>query len=561
MIYSNSFYQEAVIMQDPSTYDGYTLPVNHLLHNRYRIDKLLGQGGFAIIYECTDITVGRSVAVKEYFPAGLAKREQKQDFFVVQPFDQNKMEFEKGHHHFLKEAEILKECHDLPGIVTVYDFFEENRTAYIVMEYIEGLTLEQYVHTNGVLAYSEILELLLPLIHSLEKIHEKGLIHRDISPDNLILGLDNRLHLIDFGAATMKQIDYNRRQTTIILKKGYAPPEQYLSSGNMGTWSDIYALCATIYFAVSGQTPVSSIDRLQRDTLRPLSDFSDISPRAAAIIERGLSLHTADRYKTIRDFSYALEHPESVENCKTVMELSPAAADVQRLPEQPAANSPEHSFTTLFRHPQKGILILLILCLAAGGTLYLTGTRSPLRQRVVSVNPATSSDTNSAGSTYRPQSIDTGSANDEASDKTSLPAASSSELPVTSGAPVVLTMKKLTGLSQKTARSKIHKLDPSIQIRVEKKYHSTVKKGRVISQSVKTGTIFNTGSINRITLTVSRGAKPVVRRTTSSGSGSGHTATKQLVTTAKPAATSKASKNNSDFQIQNKPKKNTFEID
>ena len=133
-------------MQDPSTYDGYTLPVNHLLHNRYRIDKLLGQGGFAIIYECTDITVGRSVAVKEYFPAGLAKREQKQDFFVVQPFDQNKMEFEKGHHHFLKEAEILKECHDLPGIVTVYDFFEENNTAYLVMEFLDGITLREYMN-------------------------------------------------------------------------------------------------------------------------------------------------------------------------------------------------------------------------------------------------------------------------------------------------------------------------------------------------------------------------------------------------------------------------------
>lgn len=472
-------------MQDSSAYDGYTLPVNHLLHQTYRIDRVLGEGGFAIIYQCTDIINGMSVAVKEYFPSGLAKREQKQDLFVVQPLGQNKIEFEKGHRHFLKEAQILKECHNLPGIVTVYDFFEENRTAYIVMEYIEGLTLEQYVHTNGVFTYSEILELLLPLIHSLEKIHEKGLIHRDISPDNLILGLDNQLHLIDFGAATMKQIDYNRRQTTIILKKGYAPPEQYLSSGNMGSWSDIYALCATIYFAVSGQTPVSAIDRLQKDTLRPLSDFSDISPRAASIIERGLSLHTADRYKTIRDFSYALEHPESVENCKTVMEISPTVADAQRLPEQTAANSPEHSFATLFRPPQKGILILLILCLVTGGTLYLTGTRSPLRQRVVSVDPATSSDANPAGSTYRPQSTDTGSANDEASDKTSLPAASSSELPVASGAPVVLTMKKLTGLSQKAASSKIHKLDPSIQIRVEKKYHSTVKKGRIISQSVK----------------------------------------------------------------------------
>ena len=530
-------------MQDPSAYDGYTLPVNHLLHQTYRIDRVLGEGGFAIIYQCTDIINGMSVAVKEYFPSGLAKREQKQDLFVVQPLGQNKIEFEKGHRHFLKEAQILKECHNLPGIVTVYDFFEENRTAYIVMEYIEGLTLEQYVHTNGVFTYSEILELLLPLIHSLEKIHEKGLIHRDISPDNLILGLDNQLHLIDFGAATMKQIDYNRRQTTIILKKGYAPPEQYLSSGNMGSWSDIYALCATIYFAVSGQTPVSAIDRMQRDTLRPLSDFTDISPQNSSIIERGLSLHTADRYKTIRDFSYALEHPESAENCKTVIELSPAAADAQRLPEQTAANSPKHSLATLFRHSQKGILILLIMCLVIGGTLYLTGTRSPFRQRVVSVDPATPSDTNSASSTYRPQ------------------AASPSESPAISGTPVVLTMKKLTGLSQKAARSKIHKLDPSIQIRVEKKYHSTVKKGRVISQSVKTGTIFNTGSINRITLTVSRGAKPVVHRTTSSGSDSGHTATKQPVTTAKPAATSKASKNNSDFQVQNKPKKNTFEID
>lgn len=544
-------------MQDPSTYDGYTLPVNHLLHRTYRIDRVLGEGGFAIIYQCTDITNGTSVAVKEYFPSGLARREQKQDLFVVQPLGQNKVEFEKGHRHFLKEAEILKECHNLPGIVTVYDFFEENRTAYIVMEYIEGLTLEQYVHTNGVLAYSEILELLLPLIHSLAKIHEKGLIHRDISPDNLILGLDNHLHLIDFGAAKMKQMDYNRQQTTIILKKGYAPPEQYLSSGNMGSWSDIYAICATIYFAVSGQTPVSAINRLQKDTLRPLSDFTDISPQTSAIIERGLSLHTADRYKTIRDFSYALEHPESVENCKTVMETA-STEELQHL-----IDPPEHTKLSLLsriRQSRKWLMGLLIICLMAGGTMYLTGANSPFYQKSVSVKPDTLSSTTTNPS-VQPQSTDTGSADEEISDNATPQSASPSGSPASSDIPVVLTMKKLTGLSQKAATSKIHKLDPAIQIRIRKQYDSTVKKGRVISQSVETGTIFNAGTIRRITLTLSRGAKPVVRQTSSSGSGSGKAATKQTSATAKPAATSKASKNNSDFQVQNKPKKNTFEID
>jgi len=346
---------------DASSYQqpNMALPLGTCLNERYFLGKVLGEGGFGITYVAWDIVLMVPVAVKEYFPSSLATRRRRQGFFCVQPFEKNATEFWTGHRHFLEEARILKECRDLPGIVTVYDFFEENQTAYIVMEYIEGLTLEQYIQTNGVLSASEMLELLLPLLHSLKKIHEKGLIHRDISPNNMILGTDNKLHLIDFGAAKIKPAHPGRQQT-IILKKGYAPPEQYMASGNIGAWSDIYALCATIYYALSGQTPIPAIDRLQKNPPQEFTNFDSIPMQLAGVIERGLALQPAERYKTMDDFIYALEHPESVENGNTIIES--ASGDNK----------------TFHRRSRIALISLCAAALATGGLLYaFRGSSAP----------------------------------------------------------------------------------------------------------------------------------------------------------------------------------------
>lgn len=521
-------------MEGHPDYDGYSLPLGTCLHDTYQISGVLGEGGFAIIYICVHIPTGKSVAVKEYFPSGLAKRECQHGLFCVQPLQNSTMEFEKGQRHFLEEARIMKECRNLPGIVTVHDFFEENHTVYIVMEYIEGPTLEQYIHTNGALPYTEMIELMTPIIHSLEKIHEKGLIHCDISPDNLILGLDNQLHLIDFGAAQIKSTD-KKEQQTIILKKGFAPPEQYLVSGNTGTWSDVYALCATMYFAISGKAPVASIDRLQEDTLEHLSSLADFPAYIASVIERGLSLHPADRFKTMGLLYHALENPTSVENNRTII------GNTLTQEEQRKLTKLENG---VHRSPRSFWIRSCAVCLAilVGGA----GLWYAIRSQVTEYpdRKKTGTDTVVSSTTSAPlftNNLTTSSALSE-----TVPVAPASQTP-----PTLCKMVNVTNLSVADAKKKLHALDASIQVQIKKKYSPSVQKGHVLSQSVQKNTIFNAGSLDSITLTVSRGKQKII----TSAAPTDSTVHRQT-----PTASPRSDSSN-DFQIKNKPSQNSFEID
>ncbi len=199
------------------------------------------------------------------------------------------------------------------------------------MEYIDGITLKQYVKENGTLSFKELLPLMKPIIQALNEVHRRGLLHRDISPENLMVGIDNQLHLIDFGAASIE----NRREEknmTVILKSGYAPPEQYLSDGKQGAWTDIYALCATMYMTLTGFAPPESIRRIQEDSLLPLTSHADITSWQAAAIEKGMSINAADRFQNMEALYQALIIPPiktdskhrsyqstSIETNKTVM--------------------------------------------------------------------------------------------------------------------------------------------------------------------------------------------------------------------------------------------------
>ena len=526
-------------MRESSRDKGYVLSAGTLLHSSYRIDRVLGEGGFAVIYLCTNIRTGSTAAIKEYFPSGLAKREYQQDLFCVQPYRQCTTEFEKGYRHFLEEARILRECQNLQGIVTVHDLFEENQTAYIVMEYIEGPTLEQYVLANGPMSAQETIDLILPLIRSLEYVHKKGLIHRDISPDNLILGMDNRLHLIDFGAAGMKQ-SYNKDNQTVILKKGFAPPEQYLASGNIGAWSDIYALCATMYFAISGHAPMAAIDRLQRDDLQPLTSYGDIPAQTAAVIERGLSLHQADRYKTMEKLQSALEHPETaeeaLENSRTLLDPALPAEKQQLF----AAHAPEPESRFRKNRIVRTGGIFLFVVVTAAIVWYLSAGRNNNGTPLASAVP-----TYSAASSAIPASPET-----------------------TYAAPKLCTMTRVTGMKLSRAKKRIRSVDPSIRIRITKQYSSSAAKGRVLSQSIQKGTVFNAGTVSQMTLIVSRGKapatpKPVVTSpavTRSTGSDSHNTA--KTKSNSKTTATAKPrSQKAGDFQVKNKPSKDSFEIE
>lgn len=295
------------------------LPAGTVLHGMYRLGSVLGAGGFGITYEGEALADGKTVAVKEFFPVDYAVRDNAHtgtsgtgsDMHI---FCTDKKEFGRGLRRFLTEAQTLRDFQYLDGIVTVLDCFEEHGTAYIVMEYIESITMKQYVRYNGCLKYEELTDMLAPVMRAMVKIHKRGILHRDISPENLLFDLNNEAHLIDFGSVyAMGEVPEHTR--TIILKNGYAPPEQYLVEGDQGPWTDVYAMAATIYMGVTGCTPVDSVARLQGEELpvRCLREKGLLPWQIEAILT-GMELKISKRYKNMEELLDALTIPPSAED-------------------------------------------------------------------------------------------------------------------------------------------------------------------------------------------------------------------------------------------------------
>ena len=271
------------------------------LIGRYTIECVLGQGGFGITYLGIDELHEKKVAIKEFFPQGIVTRNIEYQDTVTVTFVGEKDNYEKGKERFLKEARTMAKFSKDEGIVKALDFFEINNTAYIVMEYLEGITLKQYLRENQRIAPEDLIELLVPLIESLDEIHSQGMIHRDISPDNIMVLPDGRIKLMDFGAAR-DYTEFGEKSLSIVLKPGYAPPEQYQTHGIQGPWTDIYALCATMYKCITGENPPDAIERVMDDSLKKISEFGiAIPPQEEAAIIKGMSVSAKDRYQDIRD--------------------------------------------------------------------------------------------------------------------------------------------------------------------------------------------------------------------------------------------------------------------
>ena len=272
------------------------------LIGRYTIEGVLGQGGFGITYLGIDELHEKKVAIKEFFPQGIVTRNIEYQDTVTVTFVGEKDNYEKGKERFLKEARTMAKFSKDEGIVKALDFFEINNTAYIVMEYLEGITLKQYLRENQRIAPEDLIELLVPLIESLDEIHSQGMIHRDISPDNIMVLPDGRIKLMDFGAAR-DYTEFGEKSLSIVLKPGYAPPEQYQTHGIQGPWTDIYALCATMYKCITGENPPDAIERVMEDSLKKISEFGiAIPPQEEAAIIKGMSVSAKDRYQDIKDF-------------------------------------------------------------------------------------------------------------------------------------------------------------------------------------------------------------------------------------------------------------------
>lgn len=260
---------------------------------RYIVGRSLGEGGFGITYIGFDERLNRRVAIKEYYPSGAANRHNNGTNSVLITRGKADM-FNRGKSNFLTEARAVARFTNEEGIVDIYDFFEENNTAYIIMEYLEGITLKQRLQKQGVMNPAELIHLLMPLMRSLGNMHRQNIIHRDISPDNIMITATGKLKLMDFGSA--RYYANEERELSVILKHGYAPEEQYRPNGKQGPYTDIYALCATIYTCITGSAPVDSLDRMVRDTLMPPSRLGvAISPVHEYALMHGLAVHAVNR--------------------------------------------------------------------------------------------------------------------------------------------------------------------------------------------------------------------------------------------------------------------------
>ncbi len=261
---------------------------------RYRLEKKIGRGGFGTTYKAMDTRVNVWVAVKEF---------------------QGKSE--EDTERALAEARITAEFYSLDGIAAARDFFEENGAAYIVMEYVHGISIKKYIAKHGRMSGETVLKKLQPLMNSLGKIHEKGIIHRDISADNLMITDEGKLMLVDFGAAKFTEQMTGQTQT-LIFKRGFAPIEQCRENGKQGTWTDVYSLCATIYFMITGIVPEDAIERLIEDTILPIGQIygTGLSQSQERAIMKGLAVESEKRYATVRELYEELYNCEFNENAE-----------------------------------------------------------------------------------------------------------------------------------------------------------------------------------------------------------------------------------------------------
>ena len=298
--------------------------------NRYLIGKALGEGGFGITYLAWDLQQGIKVAVKEYFPSGYVSRVAGNNQVIINS-KQNQAASNRGLKRFVEEARALAKIKNLSGVVNVRDFFSANGTAYIVMEYLDGVSLKKYLQRRGgKISVDEILTIMRPVMDSLTQVHKLGLIHRDISPDNILITKHNEVKLIDFGAAKYSNPD--GRSLSIVLKQGFAPPEQYDTHGEQGPWTDVYALGVTLYYAITGQLPPESIRIMMgKDTIKRPSELGiDIDPGIENALMKSLAVDKKKRYQDVEQMINGLYNPRTPRRTATKPAETPAPSPVKK---------------------------------------------------------------------------------------------------------------------------------------------------------------------------------------------------------------------------------------
>lgn len=291
-----------------------------VLKGHFIVGTAIGVGGFGITYKCYDATLGVIVAIKEFFPVGLVNRspgEMKVGLLSGEKEKQYKNQIKR----FLMEAQSIAQFGKANDIVNVFDYFEENNTAYIVMEYIDGVLLKDYLEKQGALSPDIAMTIIEPVVEALKKIHASGIIHRDISPDNIFIAGEDTVKVFDFGAAILND-ESGAKEGEKVIKVGYSAPEQYRDSAGQGYFTDIYSIGAILYQMITGQKPIESTEREYKDELKsPLELGFDIEPNLDRAIMEALAVQPALRFQGIQQFDDAINGKRKAEYPKVKLRI------------------------------------------------------------------------------------------------------------------------------------------------------------------------------------------------------------------------------------------------
>ena len=442
------------------------LRVGTRLAKRYTVGKMLGEGGFGITYTGYDNKEKRPVAIKEYFPANIVSRDTNSGRSQkISCFDgKDGKYFQEGIERFKKEAKTLEKAAFCNHVVQIYDYFEENETGYIVMEYVPGITVWQQVEKQGVFQPGEMLALLEPLMRDLQKLHEKGFLHRDISPDNMILRPDGVVKLIDFGAARKAEVDAqgSQKSMTVVVRQQYAPREQFSRNGRQGPWTDIYSLSATMYYMLTGKVPVSALERESETASRKMQEnLNRISPALAEVLEKGMAFQPEDRYSDFTVFLHALKEAVPMEKERT------------RIEKTVYFNREKKGRKVLPLWKKRQILIgVSAACILVLGSVIawqkMSGEKAaPVTETVRMTSPEPSAETEA-----------------------------------------LITMPRVEGERLEEALQRIKQADDSLSVVVEKQYSETAK-DRIVSQSIAPGEQYKKGNKPDVTIVVSKGIEKI----------------------------------------------------
>ncbi|MCD8118349.1 MAG: protein kinase, partial [Lachnospiraceae bacterium] len=308
----------------------YVLRPNTILYGRYLVGRVIGKGGFGITYVGFDLTLEMKVAIKEYYPSGVASRNNtwsNQVMWESGTGDQDaRAQRADSMDRVLKEARRTARLADVPSVVRVTDAFCENETAYLVMDFIEGITLKEYLMQHGVLTWEECKQLLFPVMEGLAEAHDMGIIHRDISPDNIMIGPDGTAKLLDLGAAV--DISLNEGQaSTLVVKNHFSAVEQYDENGRIGSWTDVYAFAAMLYYCLTGKLMVPVMDRLMSQSELTFPPQPEIPEHVKNALKNALEINHANRTPDMRTFAQVLTEGE--EGAEKLFGQIEAAGSVQ----------------------------------------------------------------------------------------------------------------------------------------------------------------------------------------------------------------------------------------